>query len=253
MLHKWPLTCSRHNQNKCVMIKASMKTVTLLLLCGLAAFVAGEGGQPKKSKVVSTLLDAKWPSTPFVLEAMEFLSDEAGNEAFWEAVDFLAEEEANLGKISDKELYDRTLSFSSRYLSWTQLNLLKLALSLRTKSPRIEMFQQVAKDRGVPDIKCDKDSFILETAGKLHCSLESAREALKKKSTDSSVSVFKIDHHYPRRDPSSPVVILYAQPGDAGFAEMHSRLKGLASRGEVDYVLRPFLASRKAIKTRLSG
>lgn len=65
-------------------------------------------------QVVSTLLEAKWSSTPFVLESAEFLGDESGNEAFWEAVEFLAEEEDNLGKISDKDLYERVLSFSSR-------------------------------------------------------------------------------------------------------------------------------------------
>ncbi len=84
------------------------------LLCLVALFATASTEAPKRSKVVSTLLDAKWPSTPFVLETAEFLGDEGGEEAFWEVVDFLAEEEDNLERATDKEVYDRIVSFSSR-------------------------------------------------------------------------------------------------------------------------------------------
>ncbi len=224
----------------------------LLSLC-LASCVSCESSG-KKGKVVSTLLDAKWASTPFWLEAAEYLAEEGGEEAFWEAMDFLAEEEGNLGKTSDRDLYDRVVSFAGRFLSWTHLNLLKLSLSLRTKSPRIEMFQQMSLDRGVPDAGCGQGAFVLEAAGGLHCSLEAAREALKNdEGAKRSPEVFKVDHHYPRRDPSAPTAVLYAEPGSAGFNEIHARLKGMAQRGEVDYVLRPYLTKRGTQKTRLSG
>ncbi len=134
------------------------------------------------------------------------------------------------------------------------MNLLKLSLSLRTKSPRIEMFQQIAKDRGVADSKCGghpSSSFVLEAAGGLQCSVEAALKAASK--GESSPETFKIDHHFPRRDSSAATVVLYAQPGSAGFAQVHKEMKDLASRGEVDYVLRPFLAKRGFQKTRLSG
>ncbi len=136
-----------------------------------------------------------------------------------------------------------------RFLSSTQLNLLKLSLSLRTKSPRIEMFQQMSKDRGVAEKGCDA---VVEAGGALHCSIkEAARHA--KANIDRQPETFKVDHHYLRRDPSAPVVVLYAQPGRKGFAELHSQMKELAERGEVDYVLRPFLAKRGSQKTRMSG
>lgn len=62
---------------------------------------------------------------------------------------------------TDEERYTDAMSFASRYLSWTQLKLLKMSLALRSYSPRIEMFQQIAKDRGVDD-KIDDCEFVLD-------------------------------------------------------------------------------------------
>jgi hypothetical protein len=56
-----------------------------------------------------------------------------------------------------------------------------------------------------------------------------------------------------RRNPSAPSVVLYADPLSSSFAKAHSRLKDLANRGKIDYVLRPYLRDRPAHKTRLSG
>ena len=41
-----------------------------------------------------------------------------------------------------REFYDKCVSFASRFLTASQTALMKLSLSLRTHSPRIEMFQQ---------------------------------------------------------------------------------------------------------------
>ena len=44
--------------------------------------------------------------------------------------------------MSDREFYEKCVSFASRFLTASQTALMKLSLSLRTHSPRIEMFQQ---------------------------------------------------------------------------------------------------------------
>ncbi len=70
---------------------------------------------PKKSKVVTTLLNAKWARTPFHLEASEFLSDES-SDFFWSYLDYFAEPD-NLdleSKLNDEELYQRIITFASR-------------------------------------------------------------------------------------------------------------------------------------------
>lgn len=69
----------------------------------------------KKSKMVTTLLDARWPSVPFVLEAAEFMAEE-NPRFFWEVVDHLADEESILATKTDKEIYDQIISFCSRFI-----------------------------------------------------------------------------------------------------------------------------------------
>jgi hypothetical protein len=78
----------------------------------------------------------------------EILADE-DNSGFWETVDFLVEEENNIsGGMTDLDLYTKCVSFASRFLTSSQHALLKMSLSLRTHSPRIEMFQQVNEHVG---------------------------------------------------------------------------------------------------------
>lgn len=153
----------------------------------LAALVASASAASSSAnrKPVTSLLTAKWASTPFHLEMSEFVADE-DNGAFWEMVDFFVEERDSIGRsLSDRderiqkssfpdfgnvscgnfpqirlnylnmlssltmthstfyrEFYDKCVSFASRFLTASQTALMKLSLSLRTHSPRIEMFQQ---------------------------------------------------------------------------------------------------------------
>ena len=86
----------------------------------LVALVLGlclvlECGADKKPKVVSTLLNAKWQRTPFLLEAAEFLASE-NNEYFWSFVEYFAEaDNVDLeSKISDEDLYNKVIEFCSR-------------------------------------------------------------------------------------------------------------------------------------------
>jgi len=60
-----------------------------------------------------------------------------------------------------------------RYLTPTKLDLLKFSLSLRSMSPKIEMFQQVAIDRGVNKLGCPA---VIEYHGKLSCTLPDVGE-----------------------------------------------------------------------------
>ena len=90
---------------------APLLPALLLLLPSLQAST-GE----KKSKLVTSVLNAKWASTPFTLEASEYLARES-NDYYWEFIEFLVEEEGAEGKMTDQEVYDKTVSFASRYLN----------------------------------------------------------------------------------------------------------------------------------------
>ena len=89
--------------------------VALTLLCLNPNFIFGAGSQEKKAKIVSTLLNAKWSRTPFVLEASEFLASE-NSDIFWAFVDYFAEPD-NVDiedRLTHEELYQRVITFCSR-------------------------------------------------------------------------------------------------------------------------------------------
>ena len=104
-----------------------------------------------------------------MLEASEFLAEE-NNEFFWSFLEYFAEaDNVNLAdKITDEELYNKVIEFCSRYLSKAQMKLLKFELSLHTNSPKVEMFQQIARDRGVHLLGCDT---VVDIDGELSCDL----------------------------------------------------------------------------------
>ncbi len=235
-------------------LPSCQKLVLLAVALLDVASVLSVGQDSRRDKLVTTQLNAKWPSTPFTLEAAEFLAEEAGNEAFWHFVDFLVEHEEEGDRQTDREKYQGTVSFASRFLSSTQLNLMKLSLSLRTQSPRIEMFQQVAEDRGVGEkaAQCPANSPILEAGGKLHCDLSDV-DLGSGPEQNGGPEIIKVDHHFPHVAEDAETVILYAEPGRTGFRKVHEALKTMASQGRIDYVLRPFLRNRRSQKTRLSG
>ena len=93
-------------------MKRSFALSLLTSMC-MVGSISSDSDPVKKSPLVSTVLNAKWSNVPFILEAAEFLAEE-NNGFFWDMIDFLAEEENNLDKMSDKEIYDQVISFSSR-------------------------------------------------------------------------------------------------------------------------------------------
>lgn len=69
-------------------------------------------------------------------------------------------------------MYERSLAEASRLLSNAQLSLLKLAVSLHIYSPRVEMYHQMALERGV---KCPA---AVDVAGTIVCSPDQLQSAV---------------------------------------------------------------------------
>lgn len=67
----------------------------------------------QRKQSITTVLNAKWSSTPFALEISEFLND-IKSDYFWEYLEYLSENEIVEGKFTDKEYYDKLIEFSSR-------------------------------------------------------------------------------------------------------------------------------------------
>lgn len=74
---------------------------------------------------------------------------------------------------SDKAMYDRGIAEASRLISPAQLSLLKLAVSLHIYSPRIEMYNQMAQERG---IKCPA---AVDIAGTIVCAPDQLHGTVK--------------------------------------------------------------------------
>ena len=222
------------------------------ILSLLAIFSSAFGALEQKAKVVSTLLNAKWARTPFILEASEFLATENG-EIFWSFVDYFAEND-NVDletRISDEELYKKVIEFTSRYLSPAQIKLLKFELALRAHSPKVEMFRQIAKDRGIYAKNCDA---VIEFNGKLFCDIPS-----EFKVNGELLEVVEVEddhrflHFWDDEEQNIPIVILYGKIGCKKFAKMHEELKKLASQGKIKYIMRHFYKNQDEQPMRLSG
>lgn len=215
----------------------------------LALFVLDiQAAVEKKPKIVSTLLNAKWTRPPFLLETAEFLASE-NNDYFWAFLDYFAEPD-NLDlqdKLSHEELYKKMLEFTSRYLSPAQLKLLKFELALHTLSPKIEMFNQVAFERGVDQMNCQA---VLDLNGELKCDFSEAENG----GGGNAVQLIEHDHkyvHWPEE--SKQVVVLYGNIGSKATADLHQKLKIKASQGLIQYVFRPFVKNNSGPKLRMSG
>ena len=84
-----------------------MVTLTATLVASASAASSSANRKP-----VTSLLTAKWASTPFHLEMSEFVADE-DNGAFWEMVDFFVEERDSIGRsLSDRDEWIQKSSLS---------------------------------------------------------------------------------------------------------------------------------------------
>ncbi|KAE8604939.1 hypothetical protein XENTR_v10014902 [Xenopus tropicalis] len=215
---------------------------TAMILLGLCLCISSVSAD---SKAVTTSLTAKWASTPLLLEASEFLAEEAPDK-FWAFVD---EVQQVKDQGSDSINYELMVNKASRQLTPQQENLLKFALSLRTYSATVQTFQQMAADEP-PPAGCT--SFIVVHGAKT-CVLENLPSLLKTASQRPKPFLFKGDHRYPYGAPESPVVILYAEIGSKDFARFHQLLSLKAQEDGINYILRHFVSNPRSEKVFLSG
>lgn len=230
-----------------------MNFVTIFAFVYWLGLGAETAAKEKKSKSVTTLIDAKWEITPIVLEVAEYLADE--NVAYmWEFIDSICGMDSPLSDIKvDKTRHETVLSKAAELVTPAQISVLKLALALHTYSPKVEMYTQMAMERGLFSTDC---SVAADVAGKLVCSLDDVKKAIIDNKENENVvqpEIFDLDHHYPSSENNSLTVILYGELGTSDFKKFHEVLKGYALSGEIDYVLRHFVKDRPERKVRLSG
>ncbi|XDV30422.1 hypothetical protein PO909_033347 [Leuciscus waleckii] len=201
------------------------------------------------SKGVIASLQAKWAMTPLLLETSEFIRED-GDEKFWQFVDTVKELTVYKNGESVRSYYNLIIKKAGQFLTDLQVNLLKLSLSLRTYSPAVHAFQQIASDEPPPD-GC---SAFIVVHGQKACSTKDMKKLLKTAAGRPRPYLYKSDHQYPGLNETDlPVVVLYAEIGTKEFNTFHKVLSERAQEGKLIYVLRHFVSEPKNERMLLSG
>ncbi|XP_039413357.1 UDP-glucose:glycoprotein glucosyltransferase 2 isoform X5 [Corvus cornix cornix] len=221
-----------------------------LLLALLCTRPCSCGTAPaSSSQPVTARLAAKWPATPLLLEASEFIAED-GNEKFWQFLETVRELTVYKQGDSEYSYYNLILKKAGQFLSNLQINLLKFALSIRAYSPTVQMFQQIAADEPPPE-GCSAFVVIHE---KHTCKTNEIKKLLKKATKRPRPYLFKVDHKFPTLKEDGPVVILYAEMGTKDFVKFHKILSEKAQKEEIVYVLRHYVQQKpNSRKMYLSG
>ncbi|XP_031416124.1 UDP-glucose:glycoprotein glucosyltransferase 1 isoform X2 [Clupea harengus] len=199
------------------------------------------------SKAVTTTLTTKWPATPLLLEASEFLAEE-NQDKFWDFVEANQHVE-NEHDNTDLSYYELILKKAHPLVSPVQLNMLKFALSLRAYSSTVHSFQQIATNEPPPP-GC---TAFFSVHGAKSCNTEHLKDLLDSAFERSKPYLFKGDHKFPSTNPEAPVVILYAEMGTSEFSRFHQLMLSQANNGVIVYVLRHFVANPSKNRVYLSG
>ncbi|XP_001377394.4 UDP-glucose:glycoprotein glucosyltransferase 2 isoform X2 [Monodelphis domestica] len=226
-------------------VRLLLGSVSLLLpLLGAQA----PSSSASSSKVVTASLSAKWPATPLLLEASEFMAEES-NEKFWQFLETIRELTIYRQRDSEYSYYNLILKKAGQFLNNLQINLLKFALSIRAYSPTIQMFQQIAADELPPE---DCSAFVV-IHKECTCKTNEIKKLLKKAAMRPRPYLFKGDHKYPTVSENLPVIILYAEMGTKDFNKFHKILSEKAQKEEIQYIFRHYVQKPDSRKMNLSG
>lgn len=203
-----------------------------------------------KSHPITTLINAKWDSTPVALEIVEYLSDENSN-FYWDFIDKLDKLDKPLNEIEpDSKQYKTAIRIAESVLGAPQIPLLKLSLAMHSLSPRVQAHLQIASEV-LKHGDCDTDAFI-SIEEEIICDLSDINAALKRVKAG-KVESYAFDHVYPGSENNTITAILYSQIGSKVSKSFHAVLKQKAEKENVKYVSRHYIRNHLSKRVRLSG
>ncbi|KAM7250288.1 hypothetical protein ACFE04_022171 [Oxalis oulophora] len=257
----------------------------VLVVCCVIDPVLGDNRKPKNVQVA---VKAKWSGTPLLLEAGELLSKER-KDIFWEFTeDWLKTEQVDDDYHTAKDCLKKISKHASSFLTEPLASLLEFSLTLRSGSPRLVLYRQLAEEslssfpplddtfnniRSEVSEKNEKSDHMLvgknpkspngkccwvDTGNALFFDVEELLLWLHKQPETSEDSLqqpelFDFDHVHPDSSFSSPAAILYGALGTDCFKKFHVTLVQAAKEGKVKYVVRPVLPSGCESKTTPCG
>ncbi|KAF3444470.1 hypothetical protein FNV43_RR14162 [Rhamnella rubrinervis] len=255
-------------------------------LCGIGSVCA----QNRRPKNVQVAVQAKWSGTPLLLEAGELLSKER-KDHFWNFIEvWLQTEKDNADSYSAKDCLKKILRYGRSLLTEPLASVFEFSLILRSASPRLVLYQQLAEESlssfpladesnpngvggGISEtneyVQTKKSDLLnvgknpkspggkccwVDTGGALFFDIAELQLWLRSPGGDSfQPELFEFDHIHFDSSLGSPVAILYGALGTSCFKEFHFTLVEAAKEGKIKYVVRPVLPSGCETKTSFCG
>ncbi|XP_023247074.1 UDP-glucose:glycoprotein glucosyltransferase [Copidosoma floridanum] len=141
------------------------------------------------------------------------------------------------------------MSISKKFLTEARIRLMKLGLSLRIYSAKVEMFFKMAEENTNFFNNCYN---FIDVGGEFICDLEEVKLYVENNSSFTS-DTYSIDHFYNGKNNVKKTFILYGLIGTSGFLPLHTYLRSLAESNKINYVLRHHAKVRAHQNLRLSG
>lgn len=205
----------------------------------LAALLLAAASLALAQKGASVTLKARWPGTPYLAEAAEFLAEESADK-YWAFLDALRSAPPVDPSEQDAVCWDAILDAGETLLSPGVAKVLPVSLGVRQYSARLEAYRQIAAQLhpGSDAYGCcfaDVGGSVLRDPGQLASALAAAKGAgsADGDSGPKPAQVFDFDHVYNpgARAPGAAYVILYAPPGSECFDAWHAAITGALAGG----------------------
>lgn len=147
---------------------------------------------------------------------------------------------------TDSKVYKSSVAVAEKLIGSIQLPLLKLALSMRTMSPRVQVHFQIAREV-IEHGDCKTDTFIT-IGNRVACSfdelkkgIEKAKNAAAENQNGDDEDVYSFDHIYPGSENNTITAVLYSQLASKDFKQFHEYLAREAENGSIKYICRHFI------------
>ncbi|CAL1385560.1 unnamed protein product [Linum trigynum] len=254
--------------------------VIVIVACLCFSGLSPVRGQNRRPKNVQVAVRAKWEGTPVLLEAGELLSKE-WKDLYWEFIDVWDKiEKDEPDTYSAKDCLKRIVKLGGGLLSDPLASLFEFSLTLRSASPRLQLYRQLAEESlasfppsddgtsadggAVVETSALKKSDPLlvgrnpsspsgkccwvDTGGRVFFDVSELQLWIRSNPAFAGDSfqqpeLFDFDHIHFNSRAGSPVAILYGAIGTDCFKEFHAVLVIAAKEGQVKYVVRPVLPS----------
>jgi UDP-glucose:glycoprotein glucosyltransferase len=243
-----------------------------LLIAITLCFHSPVSCQTRRAKNVQVALRAKWSGTSILLEAGELLSQQWQNH-YWDFTDAWLHNEIQVSNsYTAKDCVKKIVSYGRELLSEPLSSVFEFTLTLRSASPRLVLYQQLA-DESLSSFPLDDenveikerkraDSLLVgvnpkspggkccwvDTGSSIFFDVKDLTLWLRSSTKSAGVSfqqpeLFEFDHIHFESSTTSPAIILYGALGTDCFRDFHLTLVEAAKGGKVKYVVRPVLPS----------